>query len=123
MHRDIPTTVLCLSVATGADYLLLSRYLEISWYSLSTKAILGRIMKHLAAMGVIVEHTCDEYFLNNFSQTLAHPKYGDGFPCLSVLSNKIAGYVLTVTFTAPKEQCPQSTIFLNILYPTDIKPQ
>ncbi|KAL1873646.1 hypothetical protein Plec18167_006163 [Paecilomyces lecythidis] len=51
---------------TGADPLLLSR-----------------LMKHLAAMGVITEHACDQYLPSNLSQALAHPKYADGFPCFA----------------------------------------
>ncbi|KAL2219261.1 o-methyltransferase [Thermoascus aurantiacus ATCC 26904] len=45
-------------------------------------ALLSRIMKHLATMGIIQETGPDEYRPTNLSRTLAVPKYADGFPCM-----------------------------------------
>ena len=39
-------------------------------------------MKHLGAMGVIVETGLDEYRRNGFAMTMAIAKYSDGFPCM-----------------------------------------
>lgn len=42
----------------------------------------GRILKHLAAMGVLYERGPDLYAATNFAKTLTIQKYGDGFPCM-----------------------------------------
>lgn len=39
-------------------------------------------MKHLGAMGVVVETGFDEYRCNGFSTALAMPRYSDAIPCL-----------------------------------------
>lgn len=44
----------------------------------------GRILKHLAAMGVIKEAGPDTYQPTNFAKTLTIQKYSDGFPCMYV---------------------------------------
>lgn len=44
----------------------------------------GRLMRHVAAMEVVLETGPDEYKLTNFSKTLTIPKYADGFPCMYV---------------------------------------
>ncbi|KAL1983736.1 hypothetical protein VTN96DRAFT_9992 [Rasamsonia emersonii] len=44
---------------------------------------LSRILKHLAAMGVIYERGPDVYAATNFAKTLTIQKYGDGFPCMT----------------------------------------
>ncbi len=38
------------------------------------------MMRHVAAMGYIVETGADEYKPNNFSKALAIPVIGDGYP-------------------------------------------
>ncbi|KAH8691903.1 putative hydroxyindole O-methyltransferase [Talaromyces proteolyticus] len=65
---DLPMTARNLSEFTGVDPTLLKR---------------GRIMKHLAAMGVIHEYGPDEYLPNKLSRTLSLEKYADGFPCMA----------------------------------------
>lgn len=47
-------------------------------------------MKHLAAMGVIVETGLDEYRRNGFSTSLAIERYSDGFPCMCVLFSSLS---------------------------------
>ncbi|KAL4920630.1 S-adenosyl-L-methionine-dependent methyltransferase [Aspergillus aurantiobrunneus] len=49
----------------------------------SDPALLGRLMKHLAAMGVITETECDEYCSTGFSKVLTVEKYSDAFPLMT----------------------------------------
>ncbi|KAL2815093.1 S-adenosyl-L-methionine-dependent methyltransferase [Aspergillus granulosus] len=49
----------------------------------SDPALLGRIMKHLAAMGVITETGSDEYRPTGFSKVLTVDKYSDAFPLMT----------------------------------------
>ncbi|KAL1954422.1 hypothetical protein VTO42DRAFT_1192 [Malbranchea cinnamomea] len=65
-NAGAPTTVNELSSATGADPVLL-----------------GRVMKHLGAMGVVEETGTDEYRNTGFSTALTIQKYADGFPCVT----------------------------------------
>jgi hypothetical protein len=51
------------------------------WVNL-TNVIAGRIMKHLAAMGVITETGSDEYRATGFSKVLTVEKYSDAFPLM-----------------------------------------
>ncbi|KAL4804193.1 S-adenosyl-L-methionine-dependent methyltransferase [Aspergillus unguis] len=46
-------------------------------------ALLGRMMKHLAAMGVITETGLDEYTTTGFSKVLTGEKYSDAFPLMT----------------------------------------
>ncbi|KAL4899338.1 hypothetical protein BDW74DRAFT_171611 [Aspergillus multicolor] len=46
-------------------------------------ALLGRMMKHLAAMGVITETGCDEYCPTGLSKVLTVEKYSDAFPLMT----------------------------------------
>lgn len=41
-------------------------------------------MRHMAAMGYIVEVAADEYKLTNFTKSLTIPIIGDGYPCMYV---------------------------------------
>ncbi|KAJ5474461.1 hypothetical protein N7475_004027 [Penicillium sp. IBT 31633x] len=45
--------------------------------------LLGRIMKHLATMGVFVETDMDEYGRNGLTTTLAIQRYSDAWPCIN----------------------------------------
>ncbi|KAL2782642.1 S-adenosyl-L-methionine-dependent methyltransferase [Aspergillus keveii] len=63
---DQPKSVVELANATGSD-----------------PALLGRIMKHLAAMGVITETASDEYRPTGFSKVLTVDKYSDAFPLMT----------------------------------------
>ncbi|KUL83650.1 hypothetical protein ZTR_11051 [Talaromyces verruculosus] len=63
---DSPISVIQLSEATQTD-----------------PALLSRIMKHLAAMGVVQERAVDVYFPTSLSLTLALAKYADGFTCMA----------------------------------------
>ncbi|PLN79648.1 S-adenosyl-L-methionine-dependent methyltransferase [Aspergillus taichungensis] len=45
--------------------------------------VLGRLLKHLGAVGVIIETGFDEYRGTRFSSTLAMPRYRDTFPCIT----------------------------------------
>ncbi|KAL5343275.1 S-adenosyl-L-methionine-dependent methyltransferase [Aspergillus crustosus] len=49
----------------------------------SEPALLGRLMKHLAAMGVITETGRDEYRSTGFSKVLTVEKYSDAFPLMT----------------------------------------
>lgn len=49
-----------------------------------TELTKGRLMKHLAAMGVITETGCDEYSPTGFSHVLTGKKYSDAFPLMYV---------------------------------------
>ncbi|KAL3462053.1 S-adenosyl-L-methionine-dependent methyltransferase [Aspergillus heterothallicus] len=60
---DEPKSVVDLAIATGSDAVLL-----------------GRIMKHLAAMGVITQTGSDEFSSTGFSNVLTVDKYSDAFP-------------------------------------------
>ncbi|KAH6640167.1 S-adenosyl-L-methionine-dependent methyltransferase [Chaetomium tenue] len=44
--------------------------------------LLCRLMRHVAAMGYIVEVAADEYKLTNFTKSLTIPIIGDGYPCI-----------------------------------------
>ncbi|KAL4802204.1 S-adenosyl-L-methionine-dependent methyltransferase [Aspergillus unguis] len=46
-------------------------------------ALLGRMMKHLAAMGVITETGLDEYTTTGLSKVLTGEKYSDAFPLMT----------------------------------------
>ncbi|KAL4998619.1 S-adenosyl-L-methionine-dependent methyltransferase [Aspergillus recurvatus] len=46
-------------------------------------ALLARLMKHLAAMGVITETRCDEYCPTGFSKALTVEKCSDAFPLMT----------------------------------------
>ncbi|KAL2812683.1 S-adenosyl-L-methionine-dependent methyltransferase [Aspergillus cavernicola] len=63
---DTPRSVAELVESTGAD-----------------PALLGRLTKHLAAMGVITETGCDEYCSTGFSKVLTVEKYSDAFPLMT----------------------------------------
>ncbi|KAL4795782.1 S-adenosyl-L-methionine-dependent methyltransferase [Aspergillus venezuelensis] len=63
---DSPKTVAQLAEVTGSD-----------------PALLGRLMKHIAAMGVITETGRDEYKSTNFSKVLTVEKYSDAFPLMT----------------------------------------
>ncbi|KAB5522978.1 O-methyltransferase [Coniochaeta sp. 2T2.1] len=45
-------------------------------------ALLGRLMRHISAMGYIKETGPDEYQSTNFSLALTIPIIGDGYPCV-----------------------------------------
>lgn len=64
--HDESKTVAELAEATGAE-----------------PALLSRLMKHLAAMGVITETGCDEYCPTSFSKVLTVEKYSDAFPLMT----------------------------------------
>ncbi|KAL4931010.1 S-adenosyl-L-methionine-dependent methyltransferase [Aspergillus undulatus] len=64
--NDTPKTVAELALATGSD-----------------PALLGRLMKHIAAMGVITETGRDEYRSTGFSKVLTVEKYSDAFPLMT----------------------------------------
>jgi len=46
--------------------------------------LVGRLMRHLAAMGYIKETGPDEYKSTNFSDALTIPLIGDGYPLMLV---------------------------------------
>jgi hypothetical protein len=82
-NPDSLMSVIQLSEATQTDPALLSLlicpknavYQPLNPFS-------GRIMKHLAAMGVVQERAVDVYFPTSLSLTLALAKYADGFTCM-----------------------------------------
>lgn len=43
---------------------------------------LGRLMRHIGAMGYIEEVAADTYKPTNFSSSLTIPIIGDGYPCM-----------------------------------------
>ncbi|KAK4033599.1 Demethylsterigmatocystin 6-O-methyltransferase [Parachaetomium inaequale] len=45
-------------------------------------ALLCRLLRHVAAMGYIVEVAADEYKPTNFAKSLTIPSIGDGYPCV-----------------------------------------
>lgn len=42
----------------------------------------GRLMRHMAAMGYVIEVGADEYKPTNFTKSLTIPIIGDGYPCM-----------------------------------------
>lgn len=81
---DKPQSVADLATITGAEPELLSWS---SWYKHSywmdaDHMHAGRIMKHLATMGVFVETGLDQYTRNGLTTTLALKRYSDAFPCM-----------------------------------------
>ncbi|KAL3458363.1 S-adenosyl-L-methionine-dependent methyltransferase [Aspergillus heterothallicus] len=63
---DTPKTATELAEATKAD-----------------PAMLSRLLKHLAAMGVIKETGPDTYRRNGFSTSLSAKRYSDAYPCMT----------------------------------------
>ncbi|GLA63131.1 hypothetical protein AtubIFM54640_004270 [Aspergillus tubingensis] len=63
---DKPKTAGQLATATGAD-----------------PTMLARILKHLAAMGVITETGPDEYRRTGFSMSMMCNRYSDSYPCMT----------------------------------------
>ncbi|PYI09277.1 o-methyltransferase [Aspergillus sclerotiicarbonarius CBS 121057] len=62
---DRPKSATHLAAATNAD-----------------PTMLARILKHLAAMGVITEAGPDEYRRTGFSISMGSPRYSDAYPCM-----------------------------------------
>ncbi|PYH84606.1 o-methyltransferase [Aspergillus uvarum CBS 121591] len=48
-----------------------------------SQVMLARVLKHLAAMGVIKETGPDEYRRTGFSTTMQSPRYSDAYPCMT----------------------------------------
>ncbi|KAJ5787090.1 hypothetical protein N7457_002080 [Penicillium paradoxum] len=65
-QTDKPKSVVELAATTGAE-----------------PELLGRIMKHLAAMGVFVETGRDEYGRNGLTTALAIKRFNDAWPCIN----------------------------------------
>ncbi|KAJ6186227.1 hypothetical protein N7519_007528 [Penicillium mononematosum] len=65
-QTDKPKTVAELAATTGAE-----------------PELLGRIMKHLATMGVFIETGMDEYGRNGLTTTLSIKRYNDAWPCIN----------------------------------------
>lgn len=63
-QRNAPKKVTELAAALGVDSVLL-----------------GRQLRHVAAMGYIKEIGEDEYEATNFAKSLTVPIIGDGYPC------------------------------------------
>ncbi|TPR01014.1 Transmembrane amino acid transporter family protein [Aspergillus niger] len=63
---DKPKTAGYLAAATGAD-----------------PTVIARILKHLAAMGVITETGPDEYRRTGFSIAMMSNRYSDSYPCMT----------------------------------------
>ncbi|PYI28156.1 S-adenosyl-L-methionine-dependent methyltransferase [Aspergillus indologenus CBS 114.80] len=78
---DNPKTVAQLAKTTNVDPVLL-----------------GRIMKHLAAMGVLLETGKDTYQPTGFSKTLTEEKYSDAFPLMTTRFTQ--GFLALPTFLA-----------------------
>ncbi|PYH92255.1 S-adenosyl-L-methionine-dependent methyltransferase [Aspergillus ellipticus CBS 707.79] len=71
-ESDRPKSVVELSTATGADLQLLQR-----------------IMKHLAAVGVVAETGLDQYARNGVSQTLSCTKYSDAIRTITGTTHRV----------------------------------
>ncbi|KAL4881812.1 S-adenosyl-L-methionine-dependent methyltransferase [Aspergillus karnatakaensis] len=63
---DTPKTAVELAEATNAD-----------------AGMLARLLKHLAAMGVVAETGPDTYRRNGFSTSLSAKRYSDAYPCMT----------------------------------------
>ncbi|PYI32237.1 o-methyltransferase [Aspergillus indologenus CBS 114.80] len=63
---DKPKSAAELAMATGVSQLMLAR-----------------VLKHLAAMGVIKETGPDEYRRTGFSTAMQSPRYSDAYPCMT----------------------------------------
>ncbi|KMU85982.1 sterigmatocystin 8-O-methyltransferase [Coccidioides immitis H538.4] len=71
----------------------------------SDPTLLSRILKHLAAMGVVVEAGADLYRPNGLSKTLTIKKYFDGWPCIKVIITEVfpgTGCVTSAAHTMPE---------------------
>ncbi|KAH7034612.1 hydroxyindole O-methyltransferase [Microdochium trichocladiopsis] len=68
-------------------------------------AVLGRFLKHISAMGYIIETGPDEYKLTNFTKSLSLPIIADSYPlCLWSINNALAnlhGYLRETDFAEP----------------------
>ncbi|KAH8429529.1 uncharacterized protein LDX57_007191 [Aspergillus melleus] len=69
--------------------------------------LLGRLLKHLGAMGVVVETGFDEYRRNGFSTALAMPRYSDAIPCINGCTipsiYALPGWLKNNNYTSPNE--------------------
>ena len=84
-QTDEPKTVTELAGVTGADAELLGRYpLTTEGKNTDAYRITGRLLKHLGAMGVVVETAVDTYRHNGLATTLSMPRYSDPVPCMYV---------------------------------------
>ncbi|KAJ5533842.1 hypothetical protein N7527_000096, partial [Penicillium freii] len=90
-----PKTVAELAATTGAE-----------------PELLGRIMKHLATMGVFVETGMDEYGRNGLTTTLAIKRYNDAWPCINGCTlpaiNALPAWLKKNDYRSPTEgtDCP-----------------
>ncbi|KAJ5196687.1 hypothetical protein N7449_007166 [Penicillium cf. viridicatum] len=94
-QTDKPKTVAELAATTGAE-----------------PELLGRIMKHLATMGVFVETGMDEYGRNGLTTTLAIKRYNDAWPCINGCTlpaiNALPAWLKKNDYRSPTEgtDCP-----------------
>lgn len=80
---DTPKNATYLAEATGADPAMLCKanLTSYSYYRRANRTA-ARILKHLAAMGVITETGPDVYRRTGFSTSLISQRYSDGYPCM-----------------------------------------
>ncbi len=61
-------------------------------------------MRHMAAMGYLIETGPEQYMPTNFSRSLSHPVIGHGYPCMSGLMaalSKFPEYAKATNYKTP----------------------
>ena len=77
-NGDKPQKVTDLAMSLGVDPKLLSGLLTINYNALAN-CRLGRLMRHVSAMGLLIEVGEDEYLSTNYTKALSLPQIGHGY--------------------------------------------
>lgn len=77
-NGDQPQKVSDLAASLGVDPQLLSG-LHITRSKILANCFLGRLMRHISAMGLIIEVGEDEYQPTNYTKALSLPQIGHGY--------------------------------------------
>jgi hypothetical protein len=77
-NGDQPQNVTDLAASLGVDPLLLSG-IHITHSKALANCFLGRLMRHVSAMGLLMEVREDEYQPTNYTKALSLPQIGHGY--------------------------------------------
>jgi hypothetical protein len=81
-NGDEPQKVGELAEKLGIDHVLLSmchRSSPVAYLASLINTLQGRLMRHLGAMGYLIEIGADEYSLTNYTRAMSIPVIGNGY--------------------------------------------
>lgn len=78
-HIDKPQKVADLAATLGIDPVLLGAFHASVHMTIPTNVPTGRLMRHLGAMGYLIEVGADEYRSTNYTKALSLPVIGNGY--------------------------------------------